>query len=383
MVTLSNFRLVLAWAGLAVLTFWLLQILQPFFGPLAWAAVLAIFFHGFHKRVHAKLRGRNRSALASTVLVTLILIVPAIGVLQAVVTQAIGTVGQVPTSDILTRLRAFVDGLPEPLHRMVSGDQLEQIVAESVRWARGNLATESARLAGNLARFFFELAVTLFVLFYFFRDGHMLMGWFSDLNLVAEERRKRLMHDVANDVRVSVSSTLVVALVQGMLGGLLFWALGISNPLLWAVVMAMISLLPVLGPWLVYVPAGAWLAFDGHWIKAIIMIGVGVGVISSSDNLLRPILMAGRSPLNALWVFLSVVGGLNAFGLLGVVAGPVLVGAAQGFLRALGEAAIARAHPPEVLQSHEVRPHPPHPPVHLEVPESPQNLGDAQPRAED
>lgn len=342
MITLSNLRLVLGWSALAALGYWLFQILQPFFHPLAWAAVLAIFFHGFHKRVHAKLRGRNRSALASTLLVTLILIVPALFLLQAVVSQAIGTVSEIPTSDLMSRLRALLDRLPEPLHRMVAGDQLGKVAMEVSAWARSNLASESARLAGNLARFFFELGVTLFALFYFFRDGHMLMGWFSDLNLVAEERRKRLMHDVANDVRVSVSSTLVVAMVQGMLGGLLFWGLGISNPLLWAFVMAMISLLPVLGPWLVYLPAAAWLAVNGHWIKGLLMAGIGMGVISSSDNLLRPLLMAGRSPLNALWVFLSVVGGLQAFGLLGVIAGPVLVGAAQGFLRALREDAIAR-----------------------------------------
>lgn len=342
MVTLANFRLVLAWAALAGLTWCLFLILKPFFHPLAWAAVLAIFFHSAHKRVRAKLKGRNRSALVSTVLVTLILILPAVFVLQAVISQAISTVSGLPTSELFQKLRDFVDRLPEPLHRLVASIRLEQIAAEVSVWARANLAAESARLAGNLARFFFEMGVMLFALFYFFRDGHMLTGWLSDLNLVAEERRKRLMHDVANDVRVSVSSTIVVAAAQGFLGGLMFWALGLSEPLLWGVVMALVSLVPVLGPWLIYLPASAYLIANGHYGKGIAMAVMGLVVVSSADNLLRPFLIAGRSTLNALWVFLSVLGGLQTFGLLGVVAGPVLVGAAHGFLRALREDALLR-----------------------------------------
>lgn len=343
MVTLSNFRLVLAWAALAAITWCLFLILQPFLNSLAWAAVLAIFFHGAHKRVHAKLRGRNRSALVSTLLVTLIMIVPTLLVLQAVVARAINTFGLIPTSDLLSRLHHYLENLPEPVGQMFAGQQLERVIEEASAWARANLAQQSARLAGNLAHFFFELALTLFALFYFFRDGHMLTGWFNDLNLVAEARRKRLMHDVANDVRVSVTSTLVVASSQGLLGGLLFWALGMPDPLMWGVVMGLVSLVPVLGPWLIYLPAAAWLAIDGHWVRALLMAGIGLVVVSSADNLLRPFLIAGRSPLNALWVLLSVLGGLQAFGLVGVVVGPVLVGAAQGFLRALRQDALARA----------------------------------------
>lgn len=335
--------MVLAWGAMAVITWCLFLILQPFFNALLWAAVLAIFFHDAHKRIHAKLRGRNRSALVSTLLVTLIMIVPALFVLQAVVGQAINIFGLIPTSGLLTRLHNYLEGLPQPLAKLFAGQQLERVIEEASAWARGNLAQQSARLAGNLAHFFFELAMTLFALFYFFRDGHMFTGWFSDLNLLAEARRKRLMHDVANDVRVSVTSTLVVASSQGLLGGLLFWLLGMPDPLLWGVVMGLVSLVPVLGPWLIYLPAAAWLAVDGHWVRALLMAGVGLLVVSMADNLLRPFLIAGRSPLNALWVLLSVLGGLQAFGLVGVVVGPVLVGAAQGFLRALRQDALARA----------------------------------------
>lgn len=337
LVTLAGFRQVLSWLLLGALGWCLYQILESFLSPLAWAAVLSTFFSPWHRRLRTRIHHRDLAALTATLLVTVTLIVPSLLVLQAVAAEGIALASGIPGSGLLFKLRHSLDNLPEPVARFVSGEQLERIVAEVASWARSNLAQESARLAGNLARFFFELGVTLFALFYFFRDGHYLTHWISDLGLMGEERRRRLLHDVANDVRVTVSSTLVVAASQGALGGLMFWALGLSNPLLWGVVMAMVSLLPMLGPWLVYAPTGIYLLVNGHYLKGILLLALGFGVVSGADNLLRPFLIAGRSRLNALWVFLSVVGGLQAFGMLGVVLGPVLVSAAAGFLRAVRE----------------------------------------------
>ncbi len=345
--SLASFRQALAWLLLGALGWCLYRILESFLSPLAWAAVLSTFFAPWHRRLRSRIPNRDLAAVLATVLVTGVLIVPALLVLQAVVAEGIALASGIPGSDLLLRLRHSLDSLPEPLARFFSGQQLERIVAEVASWARSNLARESARLAGNLARFFFELGVTLFALFYFFRDGHYLTHWISDLGLMGEERRRRLLRDVANDVRVTVSSTLVVAASQGTLGGLMFWTLGLSNPLLWGVVMGMVSLLPVLGPWLIYAPTGIYLLVNGHYLKGIMLLALGFGVVSGADNLLRPFLIAGRSRLNALWVFLSVVGGLQAFGLLGVVLGPVLVSAAAGFLRAVREDAKAGVAQPE------------------------------------
>jgi predicted PurR-regulated permease PerM len=123
----------------------------------------------------------------------------------------------------------------------------------------------------------------------------------------------------------SVFSGLVVAAVQGAIGGILFWVLGIGAPVLWGIVMAFLSLLPVLGAWMVWVPAAIYLVAVGSYIKAAILLGVGVVVISMIDNVLRPILLSGRAQMNGLLVFISILGGIAAFGLLGIVLGPILV----------------------------------------------------------
>jgi len=175
----------------------------------------------------------------------------------------------------------------------------------------------------------FDLFVTLFATFYLFRDGGTLLDLLRRVLPLEERTRETLISTTYNVLYASVFSGLVVAGVQGLLGGVLFWILGLGAPVLWGMVMAFLSFLPVVGPWMVWAPAGAYLLVQGSYGKAAVLFIGGLLAVSMADNVLRPILLSGRTQMNGLLVFISILGGVAAFGLLGVVLGPILVALAD------------------------------------------------------
>jgi predicted PurR-regulated permease PerM len=130
----------------------------------------------------------------------------------------------------------------------------------------------------------------------------------------------------------SVTTSLIIATIQGTLGGLAFWVVKLPNPFFWGVCMAFFSLVPVVGSGLIFVPAAIWLVVMGHWGKALVLLAICAGVSTIVDSLLRPLLLSGRAQLSGLTVFISVVGGVEVFGMLGLVLGPIVVATAAGLL---------------------------------------------------
>jgi predicted PurR-regulated permease PerM len=163
------------------------------------------------------------------------------------------------------------------------------------------------------------------------------LGFLKDISPLGGEHQDRMMAEVTELISVTISSGLMVAATQGLLGGLLFWALGIHAPVLWGVTMALLAFLPVIGPWLVWGPAGLGLILSGSTGRGVTLLVLGFVLVSGVDNVLRPILIADRSQLNGLLVFISVLGGISAFGLLGVVLGPLIVATTVGLLRGYRE----------------------------------------------
>jgi len=147
-----------------------------------------------------------------------------------------------------------------------------------------------------------------------------------------EGMREKMLAEARDLIFASVTTSLVIAAVQGILCGSAFAMVGLDSSLFWGVVMGFLSLLPVVGAWPVWIPASIWLFSTGHFVRALILIGICGGLGATIDNILRPILLGGRSTLNALLVFISVLGGIAVFGVLGVVLGPIVIATAVGVL---------------------------------------------------
>jgi predicted PurR-regulated permease PerM len=170
-----------------------------------------------------------------------------------------------------------------------------------------------------------SLLVAFFFLFYFFRDREEVGTFVRSFVPLSERETNQVVARVGDTVFASIYGTLVVAAVQGTLGGLMFWWLGLPTPLLWGAVMGLLSIIPVLGAFIIWIPAALFLAAEGSWGKALVLTLWGTVVIGVIDNLLYPILVGKRMRLHTVPVFIAIVGGLAVFGASGLVLGPVIL----------------------------------------------------------
>jgi predicted PurR-regulated permease PerM len=194
------------------------------------------------------------------------------------------------------------------------------------------LAPQVGAVVADLFATLGSLFVMLFALFFLLRDGHILGRWVRDLLPVSEQESDRLVTDTRDLVMASVGAGLLVAAAQGAIGGLTYWLLGISAPVVWGVVMAICSLIPVVGSALVWVPTALWLLLSGEVGRGVILIVVGVLGIGMVDNILRPLLLSGRTSASGLVIFLGLLGGVSAFGFIGLVLGPIILVTAGNLL---------------------------------------------------
>jgi predicted PurR-regulated permease PerM len=330
---------VLFFYGAVLLLGWLFfQIIEPFLVEIAWAAVLAICFQPAHA-VLARRFGPSRAALLSTLIVTSLIVMPGILVASALVAEGSHAVndlqavfekgGMAPVLSAWEWARAHVPLLP-PAGEVVS----------RLRESTGSVAATMAARAGgvlkNVVSFFFNLAITLFTLFFFLRDGAAVHGVIDRTLPFPAEQRRRLVKQTEDLVSASVIATLVIAVVQGLMGGLAFGALGLASPVVWGVVMGVASFIPLIGTALVWVPAALWLMASGSMGKGVALVVIGA-LIANVDNVVRPLLLSGKSEMNGLLVFISLMGGISAFGFIGIVLGPLVAATVVALLESYTE----------------------------------------------
>jgi predicted PurR-regulated permease PerM len=333
--TSDRLTTVLSYGALLFLIYLAYRIVEPFLVPLAWSAILAIFFYPVHEWMMQRVRP-SRAALVSTLGVTLLLIVPALVVLVYTTRQAIDATARLqdvlmdPDKALPSHALAWIrNQLP---HAWQSTDFSEPLRQGAERVATF-LGSRFAGLVKNLFNFFVDLFIVIFALFFMFRDGDEIVRGVSHLLPFDEAIQQEMLRESRDLIFASVAVALVIAGLQGVLGGLAFTIGGISTPVFWAVLIAFFSLVPVVGSALIWVPGALFLAFNGHWGRAIAVIVICGGVAGLADNIVRPMLLRNRTRLNELLLFLGVLGGLQAFGLLGLVIGPTIVAAAMGVFR--------------------------------------------------
>jgi predicted PurR-regulated permease PerM len=171
--------------------------------------------------------------------------------------------------------------------------------------------------------------IAFFTLFFLFRDGRSVYRRLAVMTPLRPAQVERLASDVSKTVTASMYGGLAVAATQGLLTGLAFWALGVSSPILWGMAAAIFSFVPFIGSTAIWLPAAIILIISGHWIKGLILIGWGAGVVGMADNVIRPYVISGQVNFHPLYIFFALLGGVQAFGILGLFIGPVVLAIAQ------------------------------------------------------
>ena len=314
-------------------------LLAPFLKPILFAAVVAILFYPMYSKIRHRLNNRNVASLLTTLLVALLLL-SSLGLLVRALGVGVHEIYDSLNADAdgRERLGAYLLALSERAGSAVArylpiSLDLRQTVGDQMQRAAALVLASAASFFKGIASGLVNGLIGAFVLFFFFRDGHGMVRRICVLSPLRVDQTRRLFFEVRETLRAIVYGTLAIALLQGALTGIGFWFLDVTSPVLWATVTALCALVPVVGTGFVLLPAILMLFFNGHWIKALLLLGWGLAIVHPVDNVLRPYLIGGRMRLSTLFVFFSLVGGLRAFGAVGVFVGPVLLAAAFAVFR--------------------------------------------------
>lgn len=301
-------------------------VVAPFLPAVSWAFALALLAHPFYKWLVRNLRRENAAATIAVVVVLLTLVVPAVFLARVLVQEAAAGIDRITDPSALSRLRGALENsaVLGSLFRWIDSQvELPKESIEAVRaLARWISAAISSVITGS-AWFITQVITMVVVLFYFLRDQQTIVGKLRALVPLEPSETDRVFARIATVIRTSVYGKVLVAAIQGSLGGLIFWWLGLPAPVFWGFVMALLSIVPLLGAFVIWVPAAVVLASQGLWTQALILTAWGVLVVHPVDNLLGPVLVGTTLRMHTLLIFFAVVGGMAAFGASGIVLGPV------------------------------------------------------------
>lgn len=334
----------------AVALYFCYLIARPFLTPVFLAVMIAIVFHPIHVRVQARIRGRNAAALISTILVLIVLVVPTIG-LGVVVSREVRGVYQLVDErsaqqggwnpyamHIVDRLLGWVGQYIDLKSLDLRGALLrglEQISRFLISWG--------AQILSNIISFFAEAVIAFFTLFFLFREGSSIGLRAASFLPLRTDQVDRLFTGISNSIIANVYGCLAVGAAQGSLLGLAFWVLGLPSAVLWGLVTALFSLIPIIGSAAVWAPAVIVLMVAGHWWKALILLGWGAAVVGQIDSLVRPYVISERAKMHTLLVFFALLGGVKAFGIMGLFIGPVVLSVTLVVLEMLREENLYRS----------------------------------------
>jgi predicted PurR-regulated permease PerM len=315
--------------GTVLLIAWMMwKVVQPFALEIGWAVVLSICLNPIRNRLTTKM-GPTRAALAITLGVLFLVVIPAIFVGYTLYNEGATGVGYV-------QQKLDDQGGPAALfHRIWEWARLkapmlpeEQIVVSNVSASVGRIlefvAKRSGSILAGIVGFAFSLVIMLSVLFFLVRDAPAFARTLRRVMPFEPELNERFMSISSDLVSASVTSTLVIAAVQAIITGIALVAMGVPGAVLWALMTFILSFLPLVGAALIWAPISIWLALSGHLVKGVVLALIGLLVLGNVDNVVRPLLLAGKGKINTLVLIISLMGGVSAFGFIGIVLGPLV-----------------------------------------------------------
>ena len=299
------------------------QLAIPFLPALTWALALAVICVPSHRWIESKVKSPSLAALISVSSIGLIVVMPAIWISARLLTEAASGAVLIKekvasgewraifeTNDALATLVPWIEELDLP-----------GAIAAAASWT----ATKTASFIGGWILQLVTITLTFYLLFYFLRDRRLVMAWLHEVSPLSTADTGRLFKRIVDTVQATLYGTFAVATIQGALGGLMFWWLGLAAPLVWGLVMGVLAIVPVLGAFIVWLPVAILFALEGNWSSALLLAAWGILVIGAIDNFLYPVFIGNRLKLHTVPSFIAVVGGIILFGPSGLLLGPVAV----------------------------------------------------------
>jgi predicted PurR-regulated permease PerM len=320
-------------ALLLVVSAALIYILLPFYGAIMWGVIIALLFSPLFVWLLPRVGQRPTVAALLTILIVLVIVVLPLALIAAsLVREAAQVYAQLQSGELDPALyfRGLFNSLPDWITNvldrfgLVSFNTLQRRLTAALTQGAQLIATQTFSIGQNTFEFVASVFITLYLAYFLIRDGQNVSQALRRALPLAPEHKTVLLDTFTTVVRATVKGNLLVAAIQGALGGLGFWALGVSGAALWAVLMAFLSLLPSVGAALVWVPVAVYFMLAGELGKSVVLVAYGMLVIGLVDNLLRPILVGKDTRLPDYVVMITTLGGMAVFGINGFVLGPVI-----------------------------------------------------------
>lgn len=308
-------------------------ILLPFYGSIMWGIIIGLIFKPLHHRLHTRLRGKGTAAaLLTLLLVVVVFIIPLALISASLASDAANFYQRLQSGEINAAryFRRSFDALPSSITSLLDRfgladfDSVQRRLGEALAQASQAIATRALGVGMDTFDFIIGLFITLYLAFFMLRDGQLLARSLRHAVPMSVAHKKELIDKFTTVIRATVKGNLIIAAIQGALGGLAFWFLGVKGALFWAVLMAFLSLLPAVGAGLVWLPVAVYFLLSGAIWQSIALTLYGVLVIGLVDNLLRPALVGKDTGLPDYLVMISTLGGMVVFGINGFVLGPVI-----------------------------------------------------------
>ncbi len=329
----DQFTSVMFLALAAMVLYLFYGIVSPFFFPLGYALSLVIVFYPLYERLSAKVTNPNLASAIMCVVVVIVIVGPMIYLLTTLAGEArsafnyLNAMNESGELDKLAEMKVpGVDILQQQLGKFTDPENLtlKALTLNGLNAVSGIIKAQLATIIANTGKTVFYFGIMVFSMFFLFRDGREFANHCSVLIPLPQEQVDKTLSYLRSVVEATIMGGVVVALLQGIAGGILFAAVGIPSSIFWGAMMAFLSFLPLVGAFIVFIPAAIFLILSGSVLKGVIVLVVGILIIAQIDNFVRPMLIAGKTSMHTLLLFISILGGIVLFGLLGIVLGPVI-----------------------------------------------------------
>lgn len=314
-------------ALIIILVIAILYIFRPFFYPIFWAAVLAMLFYPIFSWFNKCVKMPNLCALLTLILVIVIIFLPLTAISTLLVNESVNLYQMAARWDINSSFQILSDNLSQT----AVAPLIERAQTEWAAYAGGAAKAISLFLLNNIKNitqnslhFVFMLFIMFYTLFFFLKDGPIILKRLMHLSPLGDEHERMLYEKFNSAARATLKGTFIVGAIQGVLAGFLFWATGVQGALIWGIIMVLCAMIPAVGPSIIWFPAGIIMLLLGNVWQGLVILLVGIFIISTIDNLIRPKLIGKDIQMHPLLVLFSTLGGILLFGISGFVIGPVV-----------------------------------------------------------